>query len=103
LLLINAEAKVYLLNPDASNINLLLTRRNQPTVTFTNSSQAMDIIRTTWKSELSREGQRFAKLVQWGKAAEVLGAKGFKNFNGLLPIPQSVLVKNPNLTQNPGF
>jgi len=102
-LLINTEANIYLNVLNANYINQLLMFRSQPTVTFTDAAQAMDIVRTAWKNELPREGQRFAKLVKWGKATEVLGANGYKSYNGLLPVPSYVLISNPNIVQNPGY
>jgi len=102
-LLINTEARVNMNELDATYINDLLTRRSQSTVTFSNASQARDIVWLTWKNELSREGQRFAKLVKWGTAMQVLGASGFKEYNGLLPIPQYLINQNPNIYQNAGY
>ncbi|WP_205508473.1 RagB/SusD family nutrient uptake outer membrane protein [Longitalea arenae] len=102
-LLINSEARVNLGELDANGINQLLARRNQPTVTFTDQNQARELVQSTWKTELYREGQRFAKLVKWGRAMEVLAAKGFKEHNKLMPIPQPLLDTNPNVYQNPGY
>jgi hypothetical protein len=61
------------------------------------------VVRLTWKTELHHEGQRFAKVVKWGTAMEAVGSKGYKNYNSLMPIPQTLLVNNPNITQNPGY
>jgi len=102
-LLINTEARVNMNELDATYINDLLTRRGQSTVTFTNPGQARDIVWLTWKNELSREGLRFAKLVKWGTAMQVLGANGFREYNGLLPIPQYLINQNPNIYQNAGY
>jgi starch-binding outer membrane protein, SusD/RagB family len=102
-LLINSEARVALGELDATYINQLLGRRSQPTVTFTTNDQARDVVRLTWKTELHHEGQRFAKVVKWGTAMEAVGSKGYKNYNSLMPIPQTLLVNNPNITQNPGY
>jgi hypothetical protein len=102
-LLINTEARVNMGELDAMNINLLLNRRGQSMVTFTTTDQARDVMRLTWKNELHHEGQRFAKVVKWGTAMEVVGSKGFKNHNSLMPVPQYLLNKNPNIYQNPGY
>jgi hypothetical protein len=102
-LLINTEANVSMNALNSNYINQLFISRGQSTVTFTNQAQAMDIVRTAWKNELAREGQRFAKLVKWGKAADVLGASGYKSNNALLPVPAAVMLNNPNLVQNAGY
>jgi len=102
-LLINEEARVAMNDLNAANLNLLLGRSGQQTVNFTDQVQAMGAVQAVWKSELSREGQRFAKLVKWNKASDVLGASGYKYNNALLPIPLSVLQGNPNLNQNVGY
>lgn len=102
-LLINSEARVALGELDATNVNLLLTRRSQATVTFTSNDQARDVVRLTWKNELHHEGQRFAKVVKWGIAMQVVGSKGYHDYNSLMPVPQSILINNPNMTQNVGY
>jgi uncharacterized surface protein with fasciclin (FAS1) repeats len=102
-LLINSEAGINMGELDATNINLLRVRRQQQPATFTNPAEAMEMMHSTWKAELPREGQRFAKLVKWGKAMAVLAANGFKEYNGLLPIPQPMLDLHPNIFQNPGY
>lgn len=102
-LLINAEARVNLGELDATSINNLLVRRGQSPVTFTDNTQARDVVRLTWKNELHHEGQRYAKIVKWGIAVQVVGAKGYLNYNTLMPVPQTVLVNNPNIVQNPGY
>ncbi|WP_207511539.1 RagB/SusD family nutrient uptake outer membrane protein [Longitalea luteola] len=102
-LLINAEARVYLGQPDATNINLLRTRRGGSAVTFANNSEAMDTVRLTWKNEMYREGQRFAKLVKWSAAMDVLFTNGFREHHSRLPLPQYIMDKNFNLYQNAGY
>jgi hypothetical protein len=102
-LLINSEARVALGELDATYTNQLLTRRSQPTVTFTDNDQARDVVRLAWKNELHHEGQRFAKVVKWGIAMQVVGSKGYHDYNSLMPVPQSILINNPNMTQNVGY
>ncbi|HEY8893818.1 MAG TPA: RagB/SusD family nutrient uptake outer membrane protein, partial [Niastella sp.] len=102
-LLINSEARVALSELDATYVNQLLTRRSQPTVSFTSNDQAGDVVRLTWKNELHHEGHRFAKVVKWGIAMQVVGSKGYRDYNSLMPIPQSILINNPNMTQNVGY
>lgn len=61
-------------------------------------------LRSLWKAEMPKEGNRFANLVRWGTAYETLEAKGFNpGKHNLLPIPQLVLDSNSNLFQNPGY
>jgi starch-binding outer membrane protein, SusD/RagB family len=102
-LLINSEARVALSELDATYVNQLLTRRSQSTVSFTSNDQARDVVRLAWKNELHHEGQRFAKVVKWGIAMQVVGSKGYHDYNSLMPVPQSILINNPNMTQNVGY
>lgn len=61
-------------------------------------------LQTLWKAEMLKEGNRFASLVRWGIAHEVLGPKGFiAQKHNLLPIPQVVIDGSPEISQNPGY
>ena len=52
--------------------------------------------------EFALEGHRFWDLVRFGKAEQVLGARGFNPNKKHLPIPQSEIDKaQGTLTQNP--
>ncbi|MVN78153.1 RagB/SusD family nutrient uptake outer membrane protein [Hymenobacter sp. HMF4947] len=55
--------------------------------------------------ELAFENDRWYDLKRTGKLVATLKAqgKGVQEFNNLLPIPQSEINVNPNLTQNPGY
>ena len=55
--------------------------------------------------ELGIEGHRRWELIRLGKYQEVEASMGFKIDDNhlLLPIPQSELDLNANLTQNPGY
>lgn len=65
----------------------------------------LDNIYNERRLELATEGHRFFDLVRSGKAAEVLGPRGFKaNKNEVLPIPQQEIdVTNKVLEQNQGY
>lgn len=55
------------------------------------------------RRELATEGHRWFDLVRTGRAAQVLGARGFTaNKNEILPIPLHEL-ENTKLIQNPGY
>ncbi|WP_315822783.1 RagB/SusD family nutrient uptake outer membrane protein [Paraflavitalea speifideaquila] len=75
-------------------------RVNLPSITAT-----LDNIYKERRLELATEGHRFFDLVRTGKAAEVLGSRGFKaNKNEVLPIPQQEIdVTNKVLEQNKGY
>lgn len=61
-------------------------------------------LRTLWKAEMPKEGNRFANLIRWEIAYETLEMKGFNpSIHNLLPIPQFVLDSNSGLSQNPGY
>lgn len=55
--------------------------------------------------ELGAEGQRRWDLIRLGRYQSIKAAQGYTIDNNhlLLPIPQSELDVNPNLTQNPGY
>ncbi len=69
--------------------------------------QVFDAIVHERKVELAGEQVRFADLVRWGMAAEVLGQFGFQTGKSeLLPIPNAEISSNENMTsadQNPGY
>lgn len=79
-------------------LNAVRARVGLPAVAVTQAN-----IETERRLEFAGEGQRFLDLVRWGKAATVLGYKGFvAGKNEILPIPQSEL-NNTKLKQNPGY
>lgn len=105
-LLMDAECRINLgdYSIAASDLNALLTRRGQPTVSFTNTADGMTALQSVWQTENLRQGDRFANLVRWGMASSVLGANGFvPGKSGLLPIPQLLLLQYPGLNQNAGY
>jgi len=60
-------------------------------------------LETERRLELAGEGHRWLDLVRWGRAAAVLGPKGFvTGKHELMPIPQSEL-NNTKLKQNPNW
>ncbi|MFZ9597539.1 MAG: RagB/SusD family nutrient uptake outer membrane protein, partial [Schleiferiaceae bacterium] len=65
----------------------------------------LDAIAQERRFELATEGHRFFDLVRTGKAAQVLGAKGFvANKHEWLPIPQTEIdAAQGALTQNPNY
>jgi len=76
-----------------------------PDVTTTDMTQLREAIWAERKYELALEGLRFWDLVRTGRAAEVLGPKGFQaNKNELLPLPQSEIdISQGRIIQNPGY
>ena len=76
-----------------------------PDVTTTDQAQLRAAIYKERRAELAMEFERFFDLVRQGRAAEVLGPKGFKpGKNELMPIPQNEIDLSAGvLTQNPGY
>jgi len=105
-LLMDAEAQLNLGNYSnaQTDINLLLTRRGQPTIAISGLSDGMTALQAAWQTETIRQGDRFSNLLRWGIAPNVLGPKGFKpGTNNLLPLPAAILAQYPNIVQNPGY
>jgi hypothetical protein len=79
-----------------SYINLLNFRRSNPIVV----SITPDEIFQHWDTELDLEGSMFITLRRFNKALSVVQNDLVKF---LLPVPYSVILKNPYLTQNIGY
>lgn len=87
-------------------INPLYARRGLPagiTAGMT-ASQELDALHSIWHQEMYREGNIYMLWNHWGTASQELGAKGYRPFNALLPIPQNFIGYDaPFLRQNPGY
>jgi hypothetical protein len=125
-LLMYAEAKVALGQPDASAlaaINLVRARAGMPQLTAITEAD----VRYERRAELAFEGLRLFDIRRWKIAAQVMptavvtgidfldaagvkktatvpaSARAFPARNYLWPFPQAELDLNPTLKQNPGF
>lgn len=67
------------------------------------SALSLDALIHERRVEFALEGLRFYDVVRWGKAKEIFGPKFDVGKDELLPIPESELLMNPNLGQNPGY
>jgi len=106
ILLIDAEAQIALGHYSVAqqDLNVLLTRRYQSTVSISNATDGTAALQAAWQTETYRQGDRFVNLIRWGTAQQVLGANGFDiGKSTLLPIPQNLLSGYPNMRQNPGY
>ena len=97
--LILAEALIQTGNPKeaASFINTLNIRRSILPVT----SVSPDEIFQQWRTELTPEGSLWVTKRRFFNNAITLVQNDPKRI--LLPVPQSVIIENPNLTQNVGY
>jgi hypothetical protein len=112
-LLMNAEAANELNNTAQalSSLEMVRARARQgnssilPKVTTTDQSALRQAIWHERRVELAMEFDRFFDLVRQGRAAQVLGPKGFKaGINEVMPIPQNEIDLSAGvLTQNPGY
>jgi starch-binding outer membrane protein, SusD/RagB family len=105
-LLMHAEA-AYLAGDEGAartSLNLVRKRVGIPNITATGNALLEAIYRER-RIELGLEAHRFFDLVRTGKAADALGALGFKSgTHELFPIPQSqILATNGAITQNPNY
>ncbi|WP_163517956.1 RagB/SusD family nutrient uptake outer membrane protein [Gelidibacter japonicus] len=105
--LIRAEARIRLNNITGSqeDINKIRSRANLPNTTASNESDLTDVLVAERRSELFTEhGHRFFDLKRWDLENAALGFKpGWDSTDVLLPIPESEILLNENLTQNPGY
>ncbi len=84
------------INEAVSYINQINLRNENETV----SSTTADEIFQLWNSELSFEGSTFVTFRRFDKALELVNDQMEKL---LLPVPLSVIISNPYLTQNVGY
>src|SRR3546814_20594496 len=84
--LIRAEALIEMgeLTDAYGIIELLVGRKGNVAPPNTSAAFLRSYVRALWRIEMPREGSRFANLVRWGMAAEVLGPKGYKTYNAAL-------------------
>lgn len=102
ILLMAAEAKFKAGNNAGAltEINKVRTRAQLEPL----SAITFDDIMLERQLELAFEGVRFLDLIRWGKAAEVLGSRGFVSpKHELFPIPLDELRNNQYMVQNPGY
>ncbi|PWV49577.1 RagB/SusD family nutrient uptake outer membrane protein [Chitinophaga sp. S165] len=56
-----------------------------------------------YTEEFYREGFRYRFLHLTRQAEKVLAPKGYQSYNELMPVPDSILMKYPFISQNPGY
>ncbi|MDO6430712.1 RagB/SusD family nutrient uptake outer membrane protein [Flavitalea sp. BT771] len=106
--LIRAEARVYedKLSDAIADINAIRSRAG---LAGTNASSSIDLLTAIVHERkiefFSEWGHRWLDLKRIGQAVNILKPiKPFWSENSLLyPIPRNEIVKDPNLTQNPGY
>jgi len=82
-------------------LNKVRARVNMPDIDA--ADDVFEAIVRERQLELAFEGHRFLDLIRWGKAAEVLGSRGYEAKHRYFPLPQLELDINPNLEQNPDW
>ena len=111
--LIRAEARTKKTTPDLSgavaDLNLIKSRADVPLLAYNTALKASEIqlaIENERRCELPFEGHRFIDIVRTGRAAEVFGAVNASIRNPqfwVFPIPQSEVIIDEDLVQNPGY
>lgn len=94
-------------NSATSDINILRSRANAPTISVASQAQMISIIEQERLYELAYEGHRWYDLVRTDRATTVMSAYS-SNWSGtfeLWPVPQREIQNNPALAgaQNPGY
>jgi uncharacterized surface protein with fasciclin (FAS1) repeats len=105
LYLISAEANVALGNTTAAkqSINVIRNRSSMPLLSTNTPDEIRAALVDTYQKEYLKEGYRFISLVRWNMAQQVLGSKGYNQYNNLLPVSIKFVQDYPNMVQNPGF
>jgi len=108
LYLIRAEAAAHLnnLTQALADVNSIRTRAGLAPSTASTETGVLNAIMQERRIELFCEwGNRWYDLKRTGTAAQVLGAEktGFNANSALYPIPQSQILLNNQLKQNPGY
>lgn len=111
--LIRAEARAKKAVPDLEgaieDLNKIKARADVPLLAYDHSISKASLLLEIEKErrmELPFEGHRFIDIVRTNRAAEVFGAinPNLKNPNfWVFPIPQTEIIKDPELEQNPGY
>jgi hypothetical protein len=107
--LIRAEARARQSNFSEANsdLNTIRTRAGLTSLSITTTPELLDSINSERKLELFTEvGDRWLNLKRTNTANTVLSIVKGNNWNTtdqLYPIPQTEILRNPNLTQNAGY
>jgi starch-binding outer membrane protein, SusD/RagB family len=108
-LLIRSEARAMQnrLSESANDLNLIRARAGLAAVIFTDQEALLLAIEHERSVELFAEwGHRWLDLKRTGRADAVLGTlkpATWQSTDALWPIPQTQILRNPSLTQNPGY
>jgi hypothetical protein len=105
-LLMQAECQMRLGNPGAALTFIAPVRARAGMPNFSAGAFALDSILNERGREFVWEGWRREDLIRFGHFGDKKQFKSFvdpDNHAQLLPIPQTAINANPNLTQNPGY
>lgn len=104
--MISRLGELYLISAEAqglqgiNRLNELREARGLGPVSASSEDEYLDLILEERRRELFAEGFRWYDLVRTGKAQSVIGIMDRET---LLPLPETELLLNENLTQNPGY
>jgi hypothetical protein len=103
LYLIRAEARAQQnkLAAAAADLNAVRARAGVPPVTAVSQTQLLRAIEDENSLEFAFEAHRWFDLVRTARAGEVLGVTNTHYW--LFPIPNSDILSDPDVTQNPGY
>ena len=105
--LIRAEARAKLgdLSGAIADLNLIRTRAGLEPVQDLPQTELTSLIMEERNKELFTEwGHRWLDLKRTGMADKIFsGSNGWEDTDVFYPIPESEIMKNPNLTQNEGY
>ncbi|GAA4736849.1 RagB/SusD family nutrient uptake outer membrane protein [Flavisolibacter ginsenosidimutans] len=107
-LLVRAEARAQQDNLAGAkaDLNAVRSRAALPPATATDKAALLAAIEKERRIEFFAEwAHRWFDLKRWGRLEPVMTAAkpGWQPYAALFPVPQAELLKNPSLTQNPGY
>jgi len=108
LYMVRAEARAQQDNTVGAkaDINMIRARAGLPATVAATKTEVLAAIEKERRIELFAEwGHRWLDLKRWNKTDAVLAPvkPGWQTYMQLYPVPNSQLLTNPSLTQNPGY
>jgi hypothetical protein len=87
----------------AENLDIVAKRSGKTVGAINTPEDAIRELEKLYTAEFYREGFRYRFLHLTDQADKVLATKGYDSYHEHMPIPESILMKYPNIVQNRGY